>query len=378
MTALDPRSLIVMGCFMALVMAMVLGFMRRYYPPSIQGLGYWAWTPVVWLTTGALFALPVTAYWVDLFRLLGNGMLVAGLALFHIGCRRFFDQPSAWHRVLAGWGATMLILIWFSWVTPSYPIRSAVVTAAVMCMHLATLWFLWQHGNRHFPVRMVQTTLLLHLGVLLVRFQGLFSPDAVTDIMVASTVQTYYLGSYVVSVLLLSIACVLMATDRVRAELEYMATHDGLTNTLNRRAIVGFSTDELERSLRYGQIFSLMMIDLDQFKAINDTLGHQHGDRVLVHFADCTRAALRRADRFGRYGGEEFLILLPNTATETALTVSERIRAGLATGHTLDCKASMGLTQWQGPHDTLDAMLGRADAAMYRAKAQGRDQTCVG
>lgn len=129
--------------------------------------------------------------------------------------------------------------------------------------------------------------------------------------------------------------------------------------------------------LRYKQPFSLMMIDLDHFKAVNDTHGHQHGDRVLVHFVECTRAALRRADRFGRYGGEEFLVLLPNTTTDAALPVAERIRAALSTGHVLDCTASIGLTHWHGPEDTLDAMLGRADAALYRAKAQGRNKTCT-
>jgi len=170
---------------------------------------------------------------------------------------------------------------------------------------------------------------------------------------------------------------VLMATDRVRTELEHMATHDALTGTLNRRAILDFCEDEHERSLRYGQTFSLMMIDLDHFKSVNDTHGHQHGDRVLVHFVECTRAALRRADRFGRYGGEEFLVLLPNTAIDAALPVAERIHAALATGHALDCQLSIGIATWQNPGDTLDAMLARADKALYQAKAQGRNQTCV-
>lgn len=377
MTALDPRSLIVMGCFTALVMAVVLGFMRRYYPPTIQGLGYWAWAPVVWMTGGALFVVSAEE-WFGIVRLLGNALVIGGMALFHLGCRRFFAQPSAWQRVLAGCAISVLALAWFLWVSPSFAIRSALVTFAIVCMHIATLQTLSRHGNRNFPVRMVQFILLLHVGILLVRLMGLFGPGASVDLMDASTIQTYYLGAYIVVVLLLCIGAVLMATDRVRTELEHIASHDTLTGTLNRRAILEFCADEHERSLRYGQAFSLMMLDLDHFKAVNDTYGHQHGDRVLVHFAECTRAALRRADRFGRYGGEEFLVLLPNTTIETARPLAERIRAGLATGHPLDCKASIGVTHWQGAEDSLDAMLARADAAMYRAKAQGRDQACVG
>lgn len=377
MTTLDPRSLIIMACLTALVMAVVLGFMRRYYPPNIQGLGHWAWTPVVWLASGVLLMQPAGEFQ-GLFRLLGNAMLVGGFGMFYIGCRRFFEQPSAWRRVLTGWAFTMLALAWFSWVSPSYAMRSALLTASVLCLLAATLWLLWRHGNCHFPVRLVQVTLVAHLGISLFRLQGLFSPDAVTDLMHASAAQTFYLGAYVVVVLLLCLGAVLMATDRVRTELEHIATHDALTGTLNRRAILALCADESERSLRYGQPFSLMMVDLDHFKAINDTYGHQHGDRVLAHFTECAGAALRRADRLGRYGGEEFLVVLPNTATDMALPVADRMRATLNTGHPLDCKASIGITHWQGPQDSLDAMLARADAALYRAKALGRNQTCVG
>ena len=177
---------------------------------------------------------------------------------------------------------------------------------------------------------------------------------------------------------MMSVGTLLMATDRVRTEFEHMATHDGLTGTLNRRAIIQCAEDELDRSLRYQQAFSLMMLDLDHFKAVNDTHGHQHGDRVLVQFAECTRTALRRADRLGRYGGEEFLVLLPNTAADMALPVAERIHEALASGQSLDCTVSIGVTTWQGAGDSLDAMLGRADAALYRAKAEGRNRTCAG
>jgi diguanylate cyclase (GGDEF)-like protein len=377
MSSLDPRSLIILAGFMTLVMSLVLGFMRRYYPPSVLGLGYWAWTPVIWTASIGMFVVSNEA-WIDWIRLLGNGLLIGGYALFYIGCRRFFAQPSAWQRVLAGWGLTMLALAWFSWGHPSYDARATVATLAIVCLYAATLGFLWRHGSRNFPVRMVQFTLSLHMVVLLVRLLKYFSGNAVHDLMAASMVQTLYLGSYALVVLLLCIGAVLMATDRVRTELEHMASHDALTGTLNRRAILDVCAGEHERSVRYGQAFSLMMIDLDYFKAVNDTHGHQHGDRVLVHFANCTRAALRRADRFGRYGGEEFLAVLPHAVTDAALPVAERIRTAQTTGHALACTASIGVTHWRGPDDSLDAMLGRADAALYQAKAQGRNRVHVG
>ncbi len=377
MNTLDPRSIIVMAGFMALVMGLVLGFMRRYYPPSILGLGYWALAPVVWLLAAVFMAAP--GPWPqELGRWIGNGFVLVAFTLLHVGCRRFFGQSSAGRRLGIGIALTMLALAWFTVVDPSYRLRVAIVAAAVAALHFAALVFLWRHGNRNFPVRMVQATLVAHICVLLVRVQTVLSTTQVGDLMEASTVQNFYLGAYVLSVLLLCIGAVLMATDRVRTELEHMATHDFLTSTLNGRAILSYCAYEHERSVRYGQPFSLMMIDLDHFKAVNDTHGHQHGDRVLVHFSERTKSALRRADRLGRYGGEEFLVLLPNTVSEAALLVAQRIRSGLATGHPLDCKVSIGVTSWRGPDDSLDVMLGRADAALYQAKAQGRDQTCVG
>jgi len=332
---------------------------------------------VVWMVSAGLLAAPTGGPFDDL-RLAGNGLLVGGFALYYIGTRRFFAQPSAIGGVLAGMALLMLVLAWFTWASPWYGMRLALVTFAIGALEVATLWFLWRHANRSFPVRMLQVTLLLHLIVLFLRLVKLGADDPIDTLMVTSTAQSLFLGAFVVCALLVCIAAVLMAADRIRTEFEHIATHDYLTGTLNRRAILGSCEDEHARSLRYEQPFSLMMIDLDHFKALNDTHGHQHGDRVLVHFVEVARAALRRADRLGRYGGEEFLVLLPHTSTDAALPVADRIRSALTTGHVLDCTASIGLTHWRGPEDTLDTMLGRADAALYQAKAEGRNRSCVG
>ena len=155
------------------------------------------------------------------------------------------------------------------------------------------------------------------------------------------------------------------------------ALHDELTALPNRRHLLEQLGHALatRRPEHVGP--TVIYIDLDHFKAVNDTLGHQHGDAVLDHFAQRTQAVLRRADRLGRYGGEEFVVLLPETGAQDAQAVAQRIHAAAASGHALDCRLSIGLTTWLGPQDTLDAMLARADKALYQAKAQGRNQTCV-
>lgn len=373
---LDPRSMIAMAGFMSAVMAIVLLFMRRHYPPSIRGVGAWAAAPLLWLASTVLFgARGIIPDWLSL--VLANQLLVLGTVTYYMGTRSFMGQPLTWRHwnwVMAG---TTIVFITLTYWLPNYALRVGFFSIVMGAVYIAQMRFMLRHGGRNFPVRLVEVVLALHMVVLATRLISILTGNAGADLMEPSLFQTLYIGAYVITVLMLSIGAVLMATDRLRTELEHLATHDSLTQSLNRRALLQRCEDELERAQRYGNGPSIMMLDLDNFKAVNDTRGHQHGDAVLVHFAERTRQVLRRADRLGRYGGEEFLVLLPGADTAAATSVAQRIHATLAAGHALDCQVSIGLTSWTGSHETLDAMLSRADAALYRAKNEGRNRTVV-
>ena len=373
---LDPRSMIAMAGFMAAVMAIVLVFMRRHYPPSIRGVGAWAAATLLWLTSTVLFGMRgLVPDWLSL--VIANQLLVLGTVTYYMGTRSFMGQPTTWRPwnwLMAG---TTLVFIVLTYALPHYALRVGFFTAVMGGIYIVQLRFMLRHGGRNFPVRLVELILLLHLAVLAVRLVFILTGNAGADLMEPSLLQTLYIGAYVITVLMLSIGAVLMATDRLRTELEHLATYDSLTQTLNRGALLQQCADELKRARRHGNGPSIMMVDLDHFKAVNDTRGHQHGDAVLVHFAERTRQVLRRPDRLGRYGGEEFLVLLPGADTATALAVAQRIHATLAIGHALDCQVSIGLTSWTGSHETLDGMLSRADMALYRAKNEGRNRTCI-
>lgn len=373
---LDPRSMIAMAGFMAAVMAIVLVFMRRHYPPSIRGVGAWAAATLLWLTSTVLFGMRgLVPDWLSL--VMANQLLVLGTVTYYMGTRSFMGQPTTWRPwnwLMAG---TTLVFIVLTYALPHYALRVGFFTAVMGGIYIVQLRFMLRHGGRNFPVRLVELVLLLHLAILAVRLVFILTGNAGADLMEPSLLQTVYIGAYVITVLLLSIGAVLMATDRLRTELEHLATYDSLTQTLNRRALLQHCEHELERARRHGNGLSIMMVDLDHFKAVNDTRGHQHGDAVLVHFAERTRQVLRRPDRLGRYGGEEFLVLLPGADTATALAIAQRIHATLAIGHALDCQVSIGLTSWTGSHETLDGMLSRADMALYRAKNEGRNRTCI-
>lgn len=156
---------------------------------------------------------------------------------------------------------------------------------------------------------------------------------------------------------------------------------DGLTNIANRRHIDERLVELWEHSLRYNEDISIVMCDIDHFKNVNDTHGHIAGDEVLKKFAHLLKATARGIDKIGRYGGEEFLIVLPGTGLEAALTFAERVRKAIEShtfsydGGTLNCTASIGVSSW--PHQPLhgqDALVNAADKALYAAKKLGRNR----
>lgn len=167
------------------------------------------------------------------------------------------------------------------------------------------------------------------------------------------------------------------------AELERLATTDVLTGALNRRRIFELAEAELARAVRYEHPICLAMLDLDHFKAINDHFGHAIGDQALRAVADAARGSLRTVDLLGRYGGEELMVVLPETAVEPAAVALERIRssvAGLritAAGDPVRLTVSGGLVQVR-TGESLEAALKRADLALYEAKRGGRDRVLSG
>lgn len=171
--------------------------------------------------------------------------------------------------------------------------------------------------------------------------------------------------------------------EAVMVQASEVAQVDALTFLLNRRMIVRELQDEVLRAKRYNSTFSISIVDIDYFKKINDQHGHLVGDEVLRQVAYQLRDHIRHPDIVGRYGGEEFLILLPNTkssaAAEQAERLSKQVRETLIEvhEHTLSVTISIGIAQFQIGTDTWDTLLKRADNAMYEAKNSGRDRWAV-
>ena len=166
---------------------------------------------------------------------------------------------------------------------------------------------------------------------------------------------------------------------RLVARLEHLSQHDGLTGLLNRRAIEALLDREAQRLERFNQPFSILLIDIDHFKRVNDRLGHPAGDQVLIEVARRLQVEAREVDHVARYGGEEFCVLLPHTEHEGALQAAERLREGVCErpitwgNATVPVTISMGLVCANDPRESLQSLLRRADAALYQAKDGGRN-----
>ncbi|MBC7453621.1 MAG: GGDEF domain-containing protein [Massilia sp.] len=169
--------------------------------------------------------------------------------------------------------------------------------------------------------------------------------------------------------------------EHALARIEELAMRDELTGVYNRRYLMQTVRNEQQRSERTGEIFSICILDVDLFKQVNDTYGHLAGDAVLQEIARTANEALRQTDYFGRYGGEEFALLLTGTSVEGALITAERVRARIEAlqfafiSPALMVTASIGIADSRSTQDTIQ-IFKRADEALYEAKQSGRNR-CV-
>lgn len=226
----------------------------------------------------------------------------------------------------------------------------------------------------------------LYAGVLVAESLGLLphAPDAPTRTAIAPTVTEAIVGSVMMAVMLListGVVGMLVKRNREREEallrvnerLEELSRRDPLTRLFNRRELIGRLAGELEH-VRRGRQLAVVMIDLDRFKAVNDQRGHQTGDAVLRSLAAALAASSRRTDVAGRYGGDEFLIILPDTDPDQAEAAAERlveeVRAAGA-DHGVTASAGVAIAH---ADDTIATVLSRADARAYEAKDLGGDR----
>lgn len=226
---------------------------------------------------------------------------------------------------------------------------------------------------------LVASSFALLGGMLLVRsLIAAFDAGAIAHYLQPSTLQTLTFMVICCTLLSASFGFLLMHMERSDAENRRLAEVDSLTGALNRRVFLDLADAQMERALRDNAPASLLVLDLDHFKRLNDTCGHLAGDRVLVAFANLVRETLRRNDLLVRYGGEEFCALLPGADAAAATAVAERIRVRFEKLKVPDVPVAVTVsigaaTAPPGSRTKLQDLLARADEALYAAKHRGRN-----
>ncbi|MGO4333203.1 GGDEF domain-containing protein [Cupriavidus sp. 2TAF22] len=381
MLNLDLRSMSAMTGMINIALCIILLAFRRAYPASIKGLLPWALAPLLCALSAAFYAMD--GQWpAVLVAFGGNALLLSGCALFYFGSQRFYGVPCTWKYWLGVGIGCLAGIAWFLLVYPDYRIRVLLLTTVLAAICLTHARMTWQHG-RGFAPRFMAVVLAFQGLVLLVRAATTLLQDTVnTPRFSPSAIQTTYIAAYCFASLFVCLGLLLTVSERLRAEFEYLAQRDDLTGVLNRRAVLHAGSRELNNQRGSGQPLSLLLMDIDHFKRINDQHGHLVGDRVLAHFAQTVGRALRYTDYLGRFGGEEFVVLLPRTGMEAALAMAERVRQAVEQQSAIagqpGCTASLGLASIEAGEATLDELLARADSALYRAKADGRNRVEAG
>lgn len=209
-------------------------------------------------------------------------------------------------------------------------------------------------------------------------FELVHKNGSITPVLISATSVHDATGKYVMS---RSTVFDIRERKAMELELQKLANTDTLTGLNNRRHFYELANTELARTRRFKTPLSLLMIDIDHFKIINDTHGHAMGDTVLQHLANLMKSSLRGMDITARLGGEEFAILLPHTASAQATELAEKIRQKIAgesmpnpQGNDVKFTVSIGVDEWREGDTDLDTLIKRCDIAMYQAKNSGRNR----
>ena len=372
-----PLIVLFISFFVALAMSGILLVIARTYPKTIRGLREWSAAALVIALCFPLFIargrIP------DLFSIvLPNLMLLIALMVMNTGTRKFSGTPPRFDRALLILFvfAYAALFTWFTYVQPDIRVRiatQALFTLVVIVDQLIrVLKALPGTLGRHvlvFSLTIMIGSRVMRLGALALGF------DPPASLFDASASQLVYIAIPAITIPLGTIGCIMLASEKLRQDLEFISRHDGLTQCLNKNAAIEELKRETARATRHGGKLSVMLFDLDNFKDINDTHGHLEGDRILVDFSKKTKASLRGSDQLTRFGGDEFMAILPDTDLEQALLVANRFHEAGRQSQPIAWSVSIGISEWLDEGDSVDALLSRADQALYKSKALGRNRT---
>jgi diguanylate cyclase (GGDEF)-like protein len=313
---------------------------------------------------------------------IANILVISSYNLGYLGYCHFFNRKvNNWLVVLP----LVFIGLIFTIYIDNFTIRAVSLGLVSSIQYL--IQFVLVATIDENAIKRSKPILLIGYGVIIFLFsvRALFiaaNPDALSSLLDPMWLNSLTLFATIPSVLLIALGVLLMISDRLLDENRELATRDSLTHIFNRRTFSDLSKRELARAIRYDHETSLLMMDIDHFKTVNDTFGHPVGDEALIHLVKILKDSVRMQDLYGRWGGEEFVILLAETDADEAMQIAERLRVRIAdstlvvNNHPIKLTVSIGVATLPGHvKPELDCLIDRSDKAMYAAKHAGRN--CV-
>lgn len=379
--AFDIRSGLLVGAVLTLLVGVLLAVVARAMPAALRPALAW-WVAATLLQPAGFVLITLRdqlSPWVTI--VVANTAIALAFAAYSVALRRFFHLP-----VRPGLLALMVALAvatsaWWGLVQPDLTYRLIAISLVLAWMLGYSAWTVYRSPEATGSVRHVAGGAFVFSAAVMAYRAGVLvvDPGQVLTVFQLTHVQvmTYAVGSILPVVATLGF--LLLCTERSQRELERAARMDFLTGVYNRRAIEDLGTRAIAAARRHGMPLSLLVVDLDHFKRINDELGHAAGDLALVQAVARIRESLRAGDLPGRLGGEEFIVLMPNTDGASAAAAAERIRESFS-GQPLDLDGqrravtlSIGVAVLAPADRQFSQLLQRADRAMYAAKHAGRD-----
>jgi len=384
---MEPATALVIGTLMMLLNGGVLGLVHHDLPVALQPSAK-AWRIATLLMAGGSVLLAVQAALPPGFVLpLANGMLMLGLAGYWHSLRLFYGLPrSAWLLLVPALG-TLGVFV-FAQLRPDLVARVACVTLAWVLLNGAAIATLLRQGDdeRAISRRVLAAVFALSLGFMLARGAWFaLADDAGASVVDAArwiNLATPVFGS--ILPVIGTTAFLLLCSERIRRQWELAASTDNLTGLANRRVLAGEGARLLSDARARRLDFSVAIVDVDHFKQLNDTFGHDIGDVALRHVAECLRRACGEGALPARQGGEEFVVVLPQSPRPAAQAAAERIRQAieqapfaLREGQALRITVSIGIATLEPGDRHFDDLLRRADRGLYAAKHAGRNRVAM-
>jgi diguanylate cyclase (GGDEF)-like protein len=379
---LDVRTVYLMLAIAALASAASL-FLAHRLKISVHGIQHWAWGFAIAGTSG----FPLAARGLlnpAISVVLGNCMLMLGYSFIWTGMRQFVGLSVRTWWVLIAPLLTLPVLSLFFLDDHNVPGRLAFLSTLIAVLSALPAWELIRNNKeRRLGQRWVAWILLIHVGFNICRAAYYGLGTSVADAYALAAFPTATGVEAFLYMVFLVLGLIIMMSNTLQEELNRLASRDPLTDTYNRRAFHEIFERELSRAHRTEKHPALLLMDIDNFKQLNDTYGHAVGDLALRHFVAHTTVCLRAQDVLARFGGEEFVVLLPESNVDAARTVAERIRTRIAThpmvtpNGEISFTVSTGATTALSRVTDLTEVFDRADAALYQAKMSGRNCTVI-